>query len=167
MHSMRCECAAAIFPLAQTLFGQERAGETVFNPAATHLPNSTMKIFTQDAKFLEAGRDEAALEKLLTWHLRQRRWFVAVLLFYVCVVVALAIAGVVYLLPFWHFLHGEGGKVPDLPAGLRAPVINSFTMVLLSLVFGTGIAFRYNEACIKMLLLQRGAHLDRRASGNP
>lgn len=126
-----------------------------------------MKFFTHDAKFAEAGRDTAALEKLLAWHLRQRKWFVALLLFYLCASVALVVAGVIYFLPFWHFLHGEGGKVPDLPAGLSASVINSFSLVFLSLVCGTGIAFRHNEACINMLLLQRGARLDLTASGAP
>jgi hypothetical protein len=117
-----------------------------------------MKFFTQDAKFEEAGRDAAALEKLLAWHLRQRRWFVGFLLFYFGLVFVLGIAATVYLLPFWHFLRGEGEKMPDLPAGLRASVTQSFTLVFMSLILGAGIAFRHNEACIKMLLALRGLH---------
>ena len=115
-----------------------------------------MKFFTFDEKFAEAGRDTLALEKLLAWHLRERKWFVALLIFYLCGGVALAVAGVIYFMPFWHFLHGEGGELPDRPVGLSAPVINSFGMVFLGLVAGTGAAFMHNEACIRMLLLQRG-----------
>ena len=126
-----------------------------------------MKFFTHDEKFAEAGRDMAALEKLLAGHLRQRKGFVALLILYLCTGVALLVAGVFCFLPFWHFLHGEGGKVPDLPAGLSASVIHSFSLVFLSLVLGTGIAFQHNEACIKMLLLHRGARQTPAAPQSP
>ena len=138
-----------------------------FSSCLTHLPDSIMKFFTYDAKFAEAGRDPAALENLLAWHRRQRKVFVALLVFFFCAGVALVVAGGIFFMPVWHFLHEGGGKAPDLPLGLNASVISSFGMVFLSLVLGTGIAFRHNEACIKMLLLQRGARSAQPASGTP
>ena len=117
-----------------------------------------MKLFAQDTKFAEAGRDPAALEKLLAWHLRQRKWFVALLLFYICAGVAVVVAGTLYIMQVLRFLRGEGGKMPEPPAGLSASVINSFSIAFISLVAGTGAAFMHNEVCIKMLLLHRSAH---------